>query len=242
MYYLIIILIMIALISIAYVWYFTRGKNIVSDDQLLQLHTDEDKVLSSWYQANNKSSLDFGIDDNEIAATFIERMLNKKVKPEHIVIGRNLEEQYYKFTGIMPDQNIFVDTRDLIGKSYQFLIISDNKLRERFIKEDINLNELNDIMLNNLDEGARNYLIDLLNVRWGMIEQLNDDDIVNKGGSYLYIKVPDNSTENEITVRENILAANTAKGARINLLCNNWEFETLMKRLKQKSQAFLSYQ
>lgn len=233
MYYTILILIVVALISIIYVWYITRYSHIINDSEPLELQGEENKILDVWYQAINKSPFDFGLDNREIAANFIERLLNRKVDPEDIVIGNNLKEQYYKITGKNIEED-YINVRDLIGKPWEFLIITDKSLRDKFIVEQINLNELNDIMLANLDKSAYDYIADLLSVRWGMINELNDSDIINDKGSYLYVKLPDNiEEENKVIVKQNIVAARTMKGARINLLCDNWEFETLIKRLKQ---------
>lgn len=224
-------LLIIALIAIVYVWYVTRGSNIIDDNQELKLDTDEDKMLGSWYQNINKSSLNFGVDDREIAATFIERIYNRKVDYEDIVIGTNLEEQYYGITGNKIEQENYVDVRSLIGKPWEFIIVPDKRIRAQFMVETIDLNDLNDIMLAKAEQGAREYVTDLLNNRWRMITTLNNDNIVNDSGSYLYLK----TDTNELITKQNIVAKRTAKGERINLLCDNWEFETLMKRLQRNT-------
>ena len=227
----ILILVIIILISIAYVWWVTRYSNIISDDQELKLHTEEDKMLGNWYQNLNKSPLNFGMDDREIATAFIERIYNRKVDYEHIIIGTNLEKQYYKITGKEIEKENYIDVRSLIGKPWEFIIVPDRKVRAQIVVEIVDLNELNDIMIAKAEQGAWEYITDLLDNRWKMIDALNDEDVLNSSGSYLYLKT--DSNEDEVIVKQNIRAKGTSKGARINLLCDNWEFETLMKRLRQ---------
>lgn len=230
MYDIVIILIVVALVAIIFVYYITRYSNIISDDQQLLLQSNDDKILTNWYNNVTKSNSDFEVDNREIAARFIKRILDRDVDFEHIVIGTNLEEQYYKIMKKIPNDDIFIDVRSLIGKSWEFLIIKNKKLRDKFEVEAINLNELNDIMLADYDKGAYQHIKDLLTVRWGMIADLGDIGALNDSGSYLYL--PTDQEGDEVIVKDNIVATKTIRGARINLLCNNWEFETLLKRLK----------
>lgn len=104
------------------------------------------------------------------------------------------------------------------------------------------------IISSELDLLANEYIKDVLRVRWEQISNLNDPNVLNRSGSYVYIRSPltngtsiilgktdkVGSTGNCLTIFGNesngVIAMNTRFGARINLLCTNYEFEALMSR------------
>jgi hypothetical protein len=93
------------------------------------------------------------------------------------------------------------------------------------------------IMNSDLDLIAHDTLKEILQFRWDQISKLNDPNILNidGNGSYAYLRVPENTSlkDDTIEIMTGITAAVTPRGARINLLCSNYEFEELIKRWSQ---------
>jgi len=273
--YFLIFSILIALLAILYVWYVTKYSNSIPDDKPIPLESNDDRLLIHWYNMHIKHSFDFNINDLEIAAKFLERIYNIKIDPNLLVIGTNLENQYFKITGhhlengYSPDKDCLFDVRSIIGKSGEIAIIYNENLRNSLRKVNtFDFTELNDIINSDLDIMARDYLYEVLKFRWEQITQLNDPNVLNNHGSswfcktkprgnevipaptlsYLYLRIPSSGNEdplgfakqthsidgNVITVLNGAVSAlMTPNGARINLLCSNIEFETLIKRWKQ---------
>jgi hypothetical protein len=238
--------ILLAIISVIYVWYVTRYTNSIPDDKPVPLDNDDDKILVNWYKMNMKQSYDFNINDANIAAKYLHRIYNIDVNPSLLIIGTDLDDQYHSITGtrilpkssnnIQTDKDCIFDLRSTSGKNGMIAMIHDHKIRT-ILKRNNNsfdLTELNLIIESELDIIARDYLEEILKLRWEQIQQLDDSNVLNNEGSYLFLRVSDygiNGTP--ITVLGNITAMMTPKGARINLLCSNYEFEALINRWKQ---------
>lgn len=232
-------MIIIVVVSILYVWYMTRYSHGISDDETLSLHTDEDKVLSSYLANYVKYSIDFNTNDSVIAAKYLQRVYKIEVDPNLIVIGTNLDEQYFvrahshlQIT-YQNNHDCIFDLRSNIGKNIEFAIIHNPKIRsalQQLNKAD--LNELGSIISSELDISAKEYLHDILTNRWTQILELGDPNIINNSGSYLYLKGSDQSGLSVNILGDKISGLNTARGIRINLLCSNYEFEALIIRWK----------
>lgn len=237
-YTLIIVLVIISILAIIYVWYVS--KDLHKSDEKLFLHTDENKLLSQYYIDNVKQSLDFVITSEEIATKFIKRIYNITVDPKNIIIGSNLDTQYYQITkrklnnAYSKNEDSFIRLRNLIGIDGEIAIIYDNNIKNRLYENNkYDLRNLNDIMESNLDHKIYEYLQKGLKTRWTQLMTLNNPNILNYGDSYLYLKIEQDNTEygTRIDLPENVVALNTSKGARINLLCDDREFELLKPRL-----------
>jgi hypothetical protein len=258
---------MITLIFIFYVWYVTRYTHSIPDNQLVPLNTDDDKILIHWYNAYINHVFDFQNTDLEIAAKYLRRIHKLEINPNLLIVGTNLEEQYTKITGdkLEPKYSFEIeksksdteidpridkvdcifDIRSTLGKNGEIAVIHNPRIRNILYRtNNLNLSEVNSIIDNDMDLTARDHIGEVLKFRWEQIRQLNDHDIINtksQQGSYLYLRVPNESTtepsnqglnEKTITVLKSVAAMSTPRGARINLLCSNYEFESLIKRWK----------
>lgn len=208
-------LILIALVVTFVFWYFTRDYRSIPDDRIINLATDEDRILGPWYQHHLKPSIEISPSDHEIAAQLLDRLYGLKIEPSLLVIGEDLT----KFTNL--SEQIF-DLRRVIGKSGQIAIINNERVRKR-VRRSINYDtsSFKAIMDQDLDTIAKNYLEANLKYRWDKINQVPDLNIVNNEGSYLYLR--QHSIPNIETKEENGIH-------RINLLCTDLEFETLIQR------------
>lgn len=239
--YALVTLVIIALISIAYVWYVTRGLNSIADDQPLSLDSDDDKLLIHWYKLYTKNSFDFNITDQQIAAKYLQRIHNIDINHNLIVAGNNLDAQYHKLTGnhllsvYTDNSDCIFDIRSVIGKNGEIAIIHNDKIRDSLkMTNNLNLSDINDVIDSDIDTVARDFLQEILRGRWQQITDTNNSSILNSEGSYLYMTLPDDIlSPDTVTLPGNIIAAITPIGARINLLCTHLEFESLISRLSQ---------
>ena len=246
--YFLVVAIVIAVLAVLYVWYVTRGLNSIADDTTLSLETEEDKLLIHWYRASIQPSYDFNVNDLEIAATYLRRVHDVEVCPSLLVVGSNLEAQYQALTRkslstrYTPRGDCFFDIRSNLAKDGEIAIIHDPTVRAALRRNNtVDLTEVSLIISNEMDLMARDYIQEVLKIRWGQIRSLNDPHVLNQNGSYVYLRVNKGSETISkeiaiglpVTVLDRVTAFMTPKGARLNLLCTNYEFETLMKRWKQ---------
>lgn len=252
--YFLIVTIVIALLAVLYVWYISRDFRSIPDDKVLLLDTDEDRLLSNWYNTNLKVSYNLNIDEAKTCADLIKRLYDIEVNPDLLVIGTNIGQQYHRLlhqtTGsasslpyfpqespggshTMPrsvDRDCLFDLRSNIGKELEIAAIHDPVTRTRLKNTNYyNMNEITSIMESNLDTVARDYLKQVLKYRWDKILEINDPNILNRNrypGTYLYLR--------ECTI-PNIQAYADPNNniIRVNLLCTDLEFETLLKRWTQ---------
>lgn len=220
----------IAIIAIIYIWYASREINSISDDKILSLETREDRILSNWYKQNIKPSFNFDLDENVIAAKFLHRIYDLEINPDLLVIGTDLASQYTSLSqqslisgmNHTPASDCIFDIRSSIGKEGEIAIIHDVRIRS-ILRNNNNYDpiELNAVLEYELDIIARDYLKTVMKYRWDKLIQLNNPNLINKEGTFAYF------TDFNIP---NVQTANTKQGVRINLLCTDLEFETLIKR------------
>lgn len=229
--YYLIIMIIVAMLAIAYAWYISRNFNSIPNDKILLLDTDDDHILSSWYEYNIKQMLSVNVDDNELASRVLHRIYNIEISPDLLIIGSDISLQYLRIkksnisNKYSPDVDCIFNLRDSIGKNLEIAIIRDSKIRN-IIKRVTNTGDITDlysIVDSGLDIIARDYLKNVLKYRWEKITELNDSNVLNTEGSFLYLKD---------SIISNVQTATTPYGNRINLLCKNLDFDTLLKRWK----------
>jgi hypothetical protein len=202
-------------------------------------------MIIHWYNFNLKPSYDFNINDHEIASKYLQRIYNIEIDPNLLVIGTDLNTQYYQLMGTTlnilyssgnpnPHDDCIFDIRSSLGKPGEIAIIHDSKIRNTLRRNNnFDFTDISLIINNELDIIAHDFISDLLRYRWEQISQLNDPDILNQSGSYLYLSThEDISYGLPINVLNGVIALMTQSGARINLLCSNYEFEALIKRWK----------
>jgi hypothetical protein len=233
--------IIIAVLAIVYVWYVTRGRNSISDDATISLDTEDDKLLHHWYDSNIQPDYDFTTTDVEIAVKYLHRIHEIEIDPSLLVVGSNLNATYLQLT-----QQAFPTTY-VVGSDYLFeirshlavngeiAIVQNPAIRANLQRTSTgDLTTIRLIMNNEMDLMARDFVRETLRLRWEQILALNDPSVLNRGGSYLYLRAPEDAAMNQpILMLNKILALKTTQGARINLLCTNLEFETLMTRWRK---------
>lgn len=213
----------VAVIAIIYVWYMTRKINATAASKVLSLETDENFLLSTWYRDNTKPTLTFDLDQYEIAARILHRVYSVDISPALLVLGNNLSSQYRTLVrGRETSDDAFFNLRDSIGKSGEIAIVHDKSVRETLRNENtLDHFDLHAIMEGELDILARDYLRAVLKFRWDKIKKLNDPNVLNSEGSFLYLRecnLPDVQTQA------------SSEGVRLNLLCSDIDFNTLIKR------------
>lgn len=234
--------IIIAVLAVLYVWYVTRGKNSIPDDATILLDTEDDKLLHHWYDNNIQPDYDFNVDDVEIAVKYLLRVHEIEVDPSLIVVGSNLAAKYVYLvqeslpTNYSAGSDCLFDIRSHLGINGEIAIIHNPKIRANLQRDCTgDLTTIRLIMNNEMDIIARDFLRETLRLRWEQILALNDPSVVNREGSYLYVRTPEDTANlaQPVIILNKVRALKTPQGARINLLCTNLEFETLMARWKR---------
>ncbi|CAH6418211.1 Hypothetical protein HVR_LOCUS78 [uncultured virus] len=223
-------MIIVAIIAIAYAWYITRGMHFIPDDKILLLNTNDDHILSAWYQYNTQPTFTFNIDEYELGARFLQHIYNIEVQSNLLILGSDISSQYSSITRsslstiYFPNTDCIFNLRDSIGKNMEIAVIYNDEIRAILRRNNtIDPSDLHAIAEGGLDIIARDYLKEVLKYRWNKINELNDPNVLNREGSFLYLQ--------ECTI-PNVQTTNTSRGVRINLLCKDLEFETLIKRWK----------
>ena len=237
------ILIIIIIIAIIVVWYISFNIREKSNNTELVLNTDDDKILKQWFEENKKPSFDLDFTNESIVIKLIKKLYNFDVNSDRIIIGStavktlgltNLEKEYYNITGnkiqtkFSEKEDCILYLRSVIGVNYEVCIInSSNKVFKKLSKlqNDIDLYFLNDIIESNLEKKAYDHLRKVINIRWDMILKTNNKNILERDSndSFLFLKHNHNIP--------NLIGCHEPKGDRINLLCDNLEFEALIHRL-----------
>lgn len=229
------VLIITIIIAVIIVWYISSNIKEKSDNAELELNTDEDKILQQWFEDNKKLSFNIDLTNEEIIAKLIKRIYDFDIDPRNLIIGTNLEQEYYNITKnkiqtkISDKKDCILYLRSIIGINYEVCIINSsnnlfNKLSSK-VSDDINLNFLNDIIDSNLEKTAYDHIRKVLNIRWERISEINNNNILERSSndSFLYL-----NPKHDIP---NLITDSTVKGDKVNLLCNNIEFEGLIYRL-----------
>lgn len=242
--YFLIAAILLAVFAVLYVWYVTRGLNSIDDNAFIPLETDEDKLLVHWYKANIQPVYDFNVNDIEIAAKYLQRIYDIEIDAGLLVVGDNLAVHYRELTRrslsdkYEPNTDCLFDLRSSLAMPGQIAIIHDKRIRHRLqSKTKVDFTDIGVIMNNDLDKTAHEYITSVLKFRWDKIKEMNDPNVLNDKGSYLYYRLQNNDQQGLTTILDKItaLVVPTENGSvgRINLLCSNYEFEALIYRWKR---------
>ena len=224
------ILIIIIVIAVIIVWYISSSIRENSNNTELELYTDDDKILQQWFQDNVKQSFNIDLTNEQIISKLISKIYNFEVDPKNIIIGTKLDKRYFYITKrkisttFSDKEDCILYLRSIIGINYEICIIhSSNNVYDKLSnsQNDINLFYLNDIIESNLEKTGYDHIRKVLNIRWDRILTANNSLERTSDDSFLYLK--DNIP--------NLVSHPTSKGNRVNLLCNNVEFEALMYRL-----------
>lgn len=246
--YFIIIAILLAVLAVLYVWYITRGLNSIDDNAFIPLETDEDKLLVHWYKANIHPIYDFNINDVEIATKYLQRIYNIEIDPGLLIVGNNLSSHYHELTRKSlsnkydPNIDCIFDLRSSLAMTGEIAIVHDEHIRRKLqSKSKVDFTDIGIIMNNDLDGIAHEYITNVLKFRWDKIKEMNDPNVLNERGSYLYYRLQNHEQQGPTTILDKITALvipiENGSIARINLLCSNYEFEALIYRWKHLNSA-----
>lgn len=218
--------VLVSLLTILYVWYVTNKMRSVTH---LHLDTDEDKILSKWFDSNIKPGYQFDLDDHKVASMYLQNIYDIKVNDRLIVTGKNLLNQHPKLSRqYSPKKDCIFYMRDVLGIDIEIAIIHDKYKRDSICQEGFDYHRVYNIISCDAGIKSRDFLQNTLKNRWNAIEKLEDPTVINSFGSYLYIK----SEEKEL-FNDSVLGAITPFGTRVNLLCTDLEFDILIKRWKK---------
>lgn len=219
------VLIIVAILAVALMWWYSRRLHYIPDDTVIHLNTDEDKVLHPWYQSVVQDhAYNFDLRSNEVAAQFLRVLHEREVDPELLVMGEDLNLQYHRLTRQLLPRDSIISVRDSLGIPGEIAIVQDPVVRARLrANNEYDANYLAQVLRTEDVPGiARNYLRQVLDFRWTKLRELNLSMIENDGGSYAYVS--------DWTV-PNVEVAVSKLGQRANLLCSDIEFSNLLKRL-----------
>jgi len=229
------VLIIIIIIAVIVVWYVSFNIKEKSNNTELALDTDEDKILSQWFEDNKKPSFNMDLTNQQIISKLIKQIYDFDVDPDTIIIGTNLEQEYFNITKkkistkFSETEDSILYLRSIIGINYEDFIINSSRNISKFKSlDDLDLSMINDILDSNLEKTAYDHIRKLLNIRWKAITETNNKNITerNSDDSFLYLKSNHNIPK--------LITDKTNKRDRVNLLCNPIEFEALIHRLKQE--------
>lgn len=218
-----------------YMWFTTKKYRSMPDGEILHLETDEAKMLGAWFNDNIKETYD-ELEGPEVAARFLQRNFNEDLDPSQLVIGHDLKQLHEDLGGKGAAR--FWSIRDAIGIRGEIAEIANVRVRRELTRNAMDAHELNQlhaIMNADLDTAARPYVQHVLKHRWQKLSELNPalSDIELDTGSYAYWKTPSllDKPYTEHDVAFHILGHATERGVRLNLLCTDLEFNTLIQRL-----------
>lgn len=215
-----------ACVLIVIVWYISKSYRYIPDSELLDLSSEEDLLVLPW------------INKIELTGSDMEERLLKAlhIESNNIVFGKDLKTTYQKLTGnILRNNRSWFDLRLLTGFPGELAIIENDRiaLQMRAMNSNMDLKNLTYIVAVDPELTVTNHIKQILDSRWETIISLNDPNVLNNSGTYLYYK---SDTD---TVFNNVQGLTTDKGLRINLLCSNLQFNTLIARWKQNQMIVL---
>lgn len=202
----------IAVLGVFIVWHFTKHRREIPDNVYLELASKDDKILSSWYKSQRKNI--YNVDENELASKLLSELYDIDVSPDNLLIGNKIKGKVKQL------YNLRFDT----GKSIFVAIVNNNKkdkiqlVRNHSFDDDIK--DLVSAMP--LIKEVKITLNEILDKRWHQLSLLNiDQPADNHDRSFLYLKTS--------------IPKVNHKNGRINLLCSDLEFKTLLLRIKSNA-------
>lgn len=207
----------VSVLAVLYVWHVTNKMKSVKH---LDLSQSTDKVVEPWLK-KNVTTWSLETDEKKVAAKYLEKVHNLTVDPKTVIFGKDL------LVKVPTLERVFY-VRDSFGIDLEIAVASGVKTDDI----DFNWQFFNSVLDSESCGRVLEFLTSLLKKRWEMIKALQDPRVLNESGSFLFLKTKDTEIFNN-----SVLASATPFGARINLLCNDFEFDMLMKRWKASLEA-----
>jgi hypothetical protein len=240
------VLIIVAIVCVIGLWYISKIYFNIEDDAELILDTDVDMLAEYEINRRIKISSNVNLDSGEIAADMLKSIYGITANPSQLLIGPNITEQYkilarkrlpeyqYKKDEIVNMDNekdwVF-NLRDVIGKNCQIALVNNKRLHSQLaISSNYDLNELDAFLKSDLVLLTRDYITNTIKDRWEKLKELNNPNIINDNGSFLYME------KNDIP---NVKMLKTDNGHRVNLLCKELQFHAFLKRMKKELEVTL---
>lgn len=231
-----IISMIISLIIIFIVYYLSKKEHAEKLSRKINLST-LDNELSNEYSTKLVHDYTFNMSNDSIARILLQSLFTN-IDTTNIIIGENLNQQYYNITemnlpivyttdSLIYDEYI-IDLRSIIGYSGEIAIISNELVREQLKRNNnLDLSIVNSYINSGIHKQISDYIQSTLKHRWKLINKLNDSRIMNSSGSYLYYNNDDTNI-----IFNNVEGLLTERGIRINLLCSDENFDILMRNWK----------
>lgn len=210
----IVILVIAVIVVLILMWYYSH----INEKKIINTKIDcanKDTFLDDWYkkERNNPNTINKNV-GNIILDDIYDVTINN-VK-EKIIIGKKLNK--------LKCGKLY-NLRDKIGLDIDILVVDKVNYDKYESYNDLaSIRYLNSIIERDLHNIASEYVNKILTHRWKLLNKLSiiDRNINSHGSSYLYLKrdVP------------KIISKKTKKGFyRINLLCSEYDFDMLYKKL-----------
>jgi vacuolar-type H+-ATPase subunit F/Vma7 len=243
--YFLVVITIVAIIAIVFFWFISKKYRWIPDDEILSLEGIEDKVLQRWYDQHMPRLLLVDMGNYEIAAALFEKLQGLKADPKKIVIGHDLAKQYEDLLPRESNNKIYpfiLDIRSQIGKPGEIAIVTDDDIRKKLrANNDLDMRDVYGILENQLEQIARDYLKEILQFRWNKLIEVRNANLLNRSGSFAYFRTDSKLPPGSVTMLfPNVTAAVTRHGARVNLLCSDLEFTTLLTRMTQTNQTLVT--
>lgn len=197
--------ILLGIAIVIYLWYLYSSIKRINDNDVLSLNSDIDMILTPWFISQTKNKR-YG---SQLNLEQFEDLPSMLLKQLFNIDGKD-KAQIIKYNGGK------YNLRDIIGINAE-IVLNENYNDESIFDTSL----IKDIVDENLIDIGKEYLEKVLAHRWEKINNLNDPNVINNSGSYLYLK--------ECNI-PNVISEKTNQGYRINLLCSDLEFGALIKR------------
>lgn len=222
-------MIIIAFLAVIIVWYLSYRTTHIADDVEIILDDTEDKLVTAWYEAHINHDSEITMTETELATAILDQFYNIKVKPHLLIIGTNLNHQYYQHTEEHLPKKYLYSLREKFAINAEIAVIGNKKVMAQLRKNNkYDYDVLCRLYQGNLLVTAEQYLTSVLQHRWDKLESLN---IFPHGdNSFFYSK----------DILPNIHGHRLDNGLyRYNLLCSNVEFQAIIARLEKSKETIL---
>jgi septum formation topological specificity factor MinE len=227
MQYFIFSIILVLFIAILYVWWKSSKLYNLPLEQKIELHRSENRVVD-YSKLNSHLGWRVIPEDTAAWAKLIHTKIYSttlEIPNKYWVIGANLPHLYQQKYKKALKPALIWNLRTYTGLNVQLVLIINDKERQWLRDQAIFPEDVQRLLLlliheNNTFDAVKNYLHQLLNERWKVLEK--------------YIKCDENDRSYAYVNSDQIQQWNisTDEYSRINMLCSDLEFEQLYRRLQ----------
>jgi hypothetical protein len=206
---LLILLIIIVIVIVLAAWWYGRNRNLLPENEIIDLSTSENALMKDWLQYYQKPSYDWQLSSQEVGARFLRTVLNKEVDSDKVVLDTNVSSFQALET---------YDLRSLIGIPGQIAILDSP------VKHSANGFDLHEMLESDLVEPAKEFITAVLEQRWQLLRENFPHTLIDNGlNSYAHF------------TEWHVPNVKLAEDNRMNLLCTDLEFNNMLLRAKKTS-------